>query len=82
MNVKDPNGKVYLKKDYSSWKESGMPQIAVSEFKMRWGGDFSGYLDGVHFDVSRATPKIQANAKKENPGLPQSQWDTQNTKLT
>ena len=82
MNVKDPNGKVYLKKDYSSWKASGIPQIAVSEFKMRWGGDFSGYLDCVHFDVSRATPKIQANAKKENPGLPQSQWDTQNTKLT
>ena len=82
MNVKDPNGKVYLKKDYSSWKASGIPQITVSEFKMRWGGDFSGYLDCVHFDVSRATPKIQANAKKENPGLPQSQWDTQNTKLT
>ena len=82
MNVKDPNGKVYLKKDYSSWKASGIPEIAVKEFKMRWGGDFSGYLDCVHFDVSRATPTILANAKKENPGLPQKQWDTQNTSLT
>ena len=82
MNVKDPTGKVYRKKDYASWKESGIPAIAVNEFKMRWGGDFSGYLDCVHFDVSRATSKIKANAKSENPGIAQSSWNTQNTSLT
>ena len=64
MNVKDPNGKVYLKKDYSSWKASGIPEIAVKEFN--WEAARQEYM----------------LAKKENPGLPQKQWDTQNTSLT
>lgn len=79
MNVKDPSGKVYMKKDYASWKASGIPEIAVKEFNMRWGGDFSGYLDCVHFDVTRVTSASRRNAKAENQGLPQEQWVTKDT---
>ena len=46
---------------------------------MRWGGDFATYVDCVHFDVTRVTDASLANAKRDNKGLPQSQWDTKNT---
>jgi len=78
MNVKDPNGNVYLKKDRKPWIESGIPAIAKS-LGMRWGGDFNNYVDCVHFDVTRVTDASIANAKKDNEGLPQSQWNTKNT---
>ena len=78
MNVKDPNGKVYLKKDRTSWVESGIPSITKS-LGMRWGGDFSGYVDCVHFDVTNVTDASIINARKDNEGLPQSQWNTKNT---
>ena len=78
MNVRDTNGKVYLKKERKPWVESGIPAIAKS-FNMRWGGDFATYVDCVHFDVTRVTDASLANAKRDNKGLPQSQWDTKNT---
>jgi len=78
MNVKDTNGNVYLKKDRKPWIESGIPAIAKS-LGMRWGGDFNNYVDCVHFDVTRVTDASIANAKKDNEGLPQSQWNTKNT---
>ena len=46
---------------------------------MRWGGDFSGYVDCVHFDVTNVTDASIINARKDNEGLPQSQWNTKNT---
>jgi hypothetical protein len=79
MNIKDPTGKTYLKKDYKSWKASGIPAIAVNECKMRWGGDFSNYLDCVHFDVTRATSATLRNAEKDNKGKPRKEWVTNNT---
>ena len=78
MNVVDPTGKVYMKKDRTPWIESGIPQIAVG-LGMRWGGYFKNYVDCVHFDVTRVTDAAQANAAKDNKGLPQSQWNTKNT---
>ena len=78
MNVIDPSGKVYRKKDRKPWVESGIPKVAKS-LGMRWGGDFKNYVDCVHFDVTRVTNATLANAAKENEGLPQSQWDTKNT---
>lgn len=79
MNLKDPDGNVYLKKDYTKWKESGVPDIAVNEFKMRWGGEFSNYLDCVHFDITPVTDASIRNARADNEGLPQKDWNTQNT---
>ena len=78
MNVKDPNGKVYLKKDRTPWVESGIPSISKS-LGMRWGGDFASYVDCVHFDVTNVTNASIVNARKDNEGLPQSQWNTKNT---
>lgn len=78
MNVVDPNGKVYRKADRTPWVESGIPDIAKS-LGMRWGGFFKNYVDCVHFDVTRVTKASIANAKKENAGLPQSQWNTKDT---
>jgi hypothetical protein len=78
MNVIDPNGKVYRKADRTPWVESGIPEIAKS-LGMRWGGSFKNYVDCVHFDVTRVTDASIANAKRENAGLPQSQWNTKDT---
>ena len=78
MNVIDPTGVTYRKKDRKPWVESGIPKVAKS-LGMRWGGDFKNYVDCVHFDVTRVTNASLANAAKDNEGLPQSQWDTKNT---
>ena len=78
MNVIDPTGVTYRKKDRKPWVESGIPKVAKS-LGMRWGGDFKSYVDCVHFDVTRVTNASLANAAKDNEGLPQSQWDTKNT---
>lgn len=82
MNIKDPKGVVYRKPEKSKWEKSGIPKIAVEEFGMRWGGNFSNYLDCVHFDVSRATSKVKSNAAADNKGLPRKQWYTKNTSPT
>lgn len=78
MNVKDPQGVTYLKKDRDKWVASGIPSIARS-LNMRWGGDFNSYIDCVHFDVTKVTDATISNAKKDNKGLPQSEWNTKNT---
>lgn len=78
MNVKDPKGRTFMKKDRTPWVESGIPDIAKA-IGLRWGGNFSNYIDCVHFDATKVTDASIRNAKRENKGLPQSQWDTKNT---
>lgn len=39
-----------LKSTKEQWEASGIPQKAIS-LGLRWGGNFSKYLDLVHFDV-------------------------------
>ena len=78
MNVTDPNGDEYRKENRTPWVESGIPGVAKS-LGMRWGGDFKNYVDCVHFDVTRVTDAAIINARKDNEGLPQSEWDTKNT---
>ncbi len=34
------------------WINSGVPELAKTKYKMRWGGDFKGYEDEVHFDYN------------------------------
>ena len=77
MNIVDPNGKVYYKNDRRPWVESGIPKIAES-LNMRWGGSFKSYVDCVHFDATPVTAISLSNAEKENKGLPQSEWVTDN----
>ncbi|MGZ4063933.1 MAG: hypothetical protein ACXVP0_13245 [Bacteroidia bacterium] len=33
-----------------TWSKTGVPELAKKKYKMRWGGDFAGYFDPVHFD--------------------------------
>lgn len=46
-------GKVFLKKatPKAIWEQSGIPSLAAS-YGFRWGGNFKGYYDPVHFDMS------------------------------
>ena len=78
MNIIDPNGNTYNKGNRTPWVESGIPDVAKS-LGMRWGGDFKSYVDCVHFEVSNVTDATIINARKDNEGLPQSEWDTKNT---
>ena len=67
MNVEEPTGKTYMKNNRKPWVESGIPKIAT-DLGMRWGGDFQGYVDCVHFDVTRVTDATIVNATKDNKG--------------
>ena len=88
MNIIDPTGKVYLKKDKTSWQESGIPQLWIDLGKekgknFRWGGTFSGYVDCVHFDVTSVSrTRLRTNAANDNKGKPEKDWFTKDTSLT
>jgi hypothetical protein len=32
------------------WETTGVPELAISKYKMRWGGNFKNYYDPIHFD--------------------------------
>ncbi len=34
-----------------AWRKTGIVDLAKNKYKMRWGGDFKGYLDPIHFDL-------------------------------
>lgn len=50
-----------------AWLATGVPQLAKNKYKMRWGGDFPGYPDEVHFDYNNIydTKKLYAMAIKQ-----------------
>ena len=80
FNVTDPNGRMFEKKERNPWIEQGI--VAMAEKSgIKWGGTFSGYVDSVHFYVQFDRNVALANAELDNPGKPQKDWDTQNTKL-
>ena len=62
------DGKMIGKGDqfYKAWVDSGVPKLAKEKYKMRWGGDFAGYKDEVHFDYNNIydTKKLYAEAIK------------------
>lgn len=51
IDVNFIKGNIQLKKasDSKSWLDSGIIKIA-KECGLRWGGDFKGYYDPIHFD--------------------------------
>ena len=66
MNIKDRNGTIFEKNDRTPWIESGIVKIAT-DVGLRWGGNFSNYIDCVHFDVTNVTKITLNNASKIDP---------------
>ena len=81
MNITDPNGRVFLKKERSPWMNSGIVATAKS-VGFLWGGSFGGYIDSIHFYYPFNINTARFNAGLDNKGKPQDQWETGNTKLT
>jgi hypothetical protein len=54
------NGK-WLNKNspLKAWIDSGIVALAKDKYNMRWGGDFKGYLDPIHYNFG-----MDYNAKK------------------
>lgn len=40
----------------SEWEKTGVPALAKRKYGMRWGGEFAGYPDTVHFDYQNKYP--------------------------
>lgn len=51
----------------ADWVKTGVPELAIKKYGMRWGGDFPGYPDHVHFDLNGKydTKKLYAAALKK-----------------
>lgn len=51
----------------SEWIDTGVPRLAKKKYGMRWGGDFPGYHDPVHFDFNNKydTKKLYAQAIRQ-----------------
>lgn len=51
----------------SVWEATAIPKLAKNQYGMRWGGDFAGYNDPVHFDYNNLydTKKLYAEAIKQ-----------------
>jgi len=59
INIETPASttrRTLLKKNKTPWIEEGIDKVA-KEAKLRWGGDFTGYIDCVHFDYYYDTNK-------------------------
>lgn len=62
------NGKQYMKAtSLKEWIATGIPKLAKEKYGMRWGGDFSGYKDPIHFDYNNKynTVKLYELAVKQ-----------------
>ncbi len=59
----------YIQKNATkaAWEATGVPQMAKKKYGFRWGGDFAGYADNVHFDSGNKydTKKLYAAALKQ-----------------
>ena len=80
MNIIPPTGKNYtfMKGDRTPWIESGIADLAKNS-GIRWGGNFSSYVDCIHFDATPVTIASRQNAREENRGLPEKDWNTKDT---
>ena len=80
MNIVPPTGKEYtfMKGDRTPWIESGIADLAKNS-GIRWGGNFSSYIDCIHFDATPVTIASRQNAREENKGLSEKDWNTKDT---
>lgn len=47
----------------ADWEKTGIPQYAKKKYNLRWGADFKGYHDPVHFDLENIYPAKQLYAQ-------------------
>ena len=81
INIVDPRGRTFMKKQRNPWIGHGI--VAQAEKAgIQWGGNFGGYVDSVHFYVQFNRDTALVNAAADNPGKPQKDWDTKDTKIT
>jgi len=81
MNITDPNGRVFMKKEREPWINSEIVSTAKTAGFL-WGGNFSGYIDSIHFYYQFNINTAYQNAEDDNTGKPLDEWKTGNTKLT
>ena len=67
INVLKGNNWLRKSSSKSDWEKSGIPQMAKSKYNLRWGADFKGYHDPIHFDLENIYPvnKLYAQAIKQ-----------------
>jgi hypothetical protein len=69
VDINAVKGNNWLRKSSSKadWEKSGIPQMAKSKYNLRWGADFKGYHDPIHFDLENIYPvnKLYAQAIKQ-----------------
>lgn len=66
IDINAQRGTTVLRKKTSrkAWLDSGIVGIA-EKLGLRWGGDFPGYPDHVHFDVKMKGSELLARARKQ-----------------
>lgn len=67
MNVIKGNNWLRKSSSKSDWEKTGIPQMAKEKYNLRWGADFKGYHDPVHFDLENIYPvnKLYSQAIKQ-----------------
>ena len=81
MNISDPNGRTFMKAERKPWIESGIVSTAKS-VGFEWGGNFSKYVDSIHFYTRFNIDTAYLNAQADNAGKNVASWETKGTKLT
>jgi hypothetical protein len=67
VNVVKDNKWLRKSSSKSDWEKTGIPKLAKDKYNLRWGADFKGYHDPVHFDLENIYPvqKLYAQAIKQ-----------------
>ena len=75
INIETPASttkRTLLKSNKTPWIEEGVDKVA-KEANLRWGGDFTGYIDCVHFDygynIDTAYRQVTTQAKNLDPTI-------------
>jgi hypothetical protein len=75
INIETPASttrRTLLKNNKTPWIEEGVDKVA-KEANLRWGGDFTGYIDCVHFDygynIDTAYRQVTTQAKNLDPTI-------------
>jgi hypothetical protein len=75
INIETPASttkRTLLKKNKTPWIEEGIDKVAI-DAGLRWGGNFTGYIDCVHFDfdynIDTAYRQVTTQAKNLDPTI-------------
>lgn len=67
-NIVTPEGKTLMKADRAGWVNHGFEKLA-DKHNITWGGNFSSYVDSVHFAMKFDINVAVANAEKKHGSL-------------